>query len=186
MKTDPIQDYILKSEQNLRIAATVSEAWPDAREKLVSAFLDRLDTRVKRKLKGWKFERWGGRFFRDARPGYYFWKPAWKNQYYLCLGCREYGKQMIFGVERDKNRIGKRPPSGTLLEAVQEVYPSARMNSSWEARITMRAPAADWRNFDVLMADDDKILKFLDSVAEQLLELKTISAPFLERLLRKE
>jgi hypothetical protein len=50
MKTDPIQDYILKSEQNLRIAASVGEAWPDAREKLVSAFLDRLDTRLKRKL----------------------------------------------------------------------------------------------------------------------------------------
>ena len=59
MKTDPIQDYILKSEQNLRIAAAVGEAWPDAREKLVSAFLDRLDTRLKRKLKGWKSDRWG-------------------------------------------------------------------------------------------------------------------------------
>jgi len=57
MKTEPIQDYILKSEQNLRIAAAVAEGWPDAREKLVSAFLDRLDMRLKRKLKGWKFGR---------------------------------------------------------------------------------------------------------------------------------
>ena len=36
MKTDPIEDYILKSEHNLRIAAAVGEAWPDARERLVS------------------------------------------------------------------------------------------------------------------------------------------------------
>ena len=69
MKTDPIQDYILKSEQNLRIAASVGEAWLDAREKLVSTFLDRLETRLKRKLKGWEFTR-DGRFFVDGYPGY--------------------------------------------------------------------------------------------------------------------
>ena len=32
MKTEPVQDYILKSEHNLHIAAAVGEAWPDARE----------------------------------------------------------------------------------------------------------------------------------------------------------
>lgn len=109
MKTNPIQDYILKSEHNLRIAAAVGEAWPDAREKLVSAFLDRLDTRLKRKWKGWEFERQRGRFFVDAYPVYYFWKPAWEGQYALGLQCHEYGERMIFGVTREKARIENRP-----------------------------------------------------------------------------
>ena len=71
MKTEPVQDYILKSEHNLHIAAAVGEAWPDAREKLVSSFFDRLDTRLKRKLKGFEFHR-NGRFFVDAYPGCVF------------------------------------------------------------------------------------------------------------------
>src|SRR6266542_3659990 len=115
---------------------------------------------------------------------YYFWKPAWEGQYHLCLACREYGQQMIFGVEREKNRLGKRPPSGTVLEAVQERHPSARINSWWEARIKMRAPAADWRNPDVLW-QMHRDFKFLESVAEQLLELAKISEPIVDQLVRK-
>jgi len=185
MKTEPIQDYILKSEQNLRIAAAVGEAWPDAREKLVSTFLDRIDMRLKRKLKGWKFERWGGRFFVDAYPSYYFWKPAWEGQYYLGLECNEYGQRMIFGVMREKARIGKRPFSEQLLNAVRKVQPSARTHSWWEARITMRAPAADWRKPKVLW-QIHKDAKFLESVEEQLLEVAINSAPIIDRLARKK
>ncbi len=185
MKTEPIQDYILKSEHNLRIAAVVGDAWPEAREQLVSGFLDRLDTRLKRKLTGWKSERWGGRFFAESYPGYYFWKPAWEDQYYLCLECNEYGQRMIFGVMREKDLIGKRPFSEELLDAVRKVQPSARTHSWWEARITMRAPAADWRKPEVLW-QLHKDTKFLESVAKQLLGVATNSAPIVDRLARKK
>ena len=182
MKTDPIRDYILKSEQNLRIGATVGEAWPDARRKLVSGFLDRLDTRLKRTLKGWESSR-EGHFFVDAYSTYYFWKPAWEG-YYMALSCYARGERMIFGVVLEKIRKGKQP-SEELLEAVRTVQPSARPDLWWEARVTMNAPAADWRKPEVLwqMHKDNK---FLASVAEQLLEVATISAPIVDRLVRRK
>jgi hypothetical protein len=184
MKTDPIQDYILKNKQNFGIAAAVGEGWPAAREKLVSTFLDRLDVRLKRKLKGWKFDRWGGAFFSEPYPSYDLWKPAWEDQYYLSLQCHEYGQRMVFGVAREKELIGRRPFSADLLEAVRKIQASARANSWWEARMTMTVPAADWRAPDVLW-QMHKDFKFLESVAEQLLELAKISAPLLDKLVRK-
>ena len=52
MKSDPIQDYILKSEGNLAVAAAVGEAWPEVRQKIVSGFLDSLESRLTKKLQG--------------------------------------------------------------------------------------------------------------------------------------
>lgn len=185
MKPEPIQDYILKSERNLGIAAAVGEAWPEAREKLFAGFLDRLDMRLMKRLKGWKWERSGGRFFLDAYPGYYFWKPAWEGQYGLGLQCNEYGERMVFGVYREKDRIGKRPFCEELLSAIATLHPSARTHSWWEARMTMRSPAADWRKPEVLW-QMHKDSKFLDDVAEQLLEVAKISEPIVDRLVRKK
>jgi hypothetical protein len=185
MKTEPIQDYILKSEHNLRIATAVGEAWPEAREKLVADFLDRLDTRLKRKLKGWEFERLGGRFFVDAYSGYYFWKPAWEGQYGLGLQGNEYGERMVFGVYREKERIGKRPFSEELFNAIVTLHPSARTHAWWEARMTMSSPAPDWRKPEVLW-QMHKDSKFLEDVAEQLLAVTKISEPIVDRLARKK
>ena len=96
-----------------------------------------------------------------------------------------HGEQIIFGVVREKQRIGKQPLSEELLNAVRNVQPSARMDSWWAARITMSAPVADWRKPEVLwqMHKDDK---FLDSVAEQLLEVARISEPIIDRLERRK
>jgi len=183
MKTDPIQDYILKSEQNLRTAAAVGEAWPDARERLVSGFFGRLDTRLKRTLRGWKSERWG-RFFVDTYSGYCLWKPAWERRN-VSLDSYDHGERMIFGVELEKIREKKQPFSQELLEAVRTVQPSARPDPYWEARVTMSAPAADWRKMEVLwqMHKDNK---FLVSVAEQLLEVAKISERIVDRLERQK
>jgi len=151
--------------------------------KLVSSFFDRLDTRLKRKLKGFEFYR-NGRFFVDAYPGYCFWKPAWK-QYNLALQCHEYGERMLFGVEREKQRVGKESFSEELLDAVRKVQPSARMNAWWAVRITMSVPAPDWRKSEVLW-QMNKDAKFLDSMPEQLLEMAMISLPIVNRLERKK
>jgi hypothetical protein len=182
MKTDTIEDYILKNEHNLRIAAAVGEAWPEARDRLVSAFLDRLDTRLKRKLKGWEFAR-AGRFFIDAYPGYYFWKPTWKR-YNLGLQCHEYGARMLFGVEIEQKYVGKTPVSEDLLEAVRKLQPSARANAWWAVRIVMRTPAPDWRKPEVLW-QMHKDGKFLDTLAEQLLDVARVSEKIINRLERK-
>jgi hypothetical protein len=184
MNTDPIQDFILKNERNLCIAAAVGDAWPEAREKLVSGFLDRLEVRLKRTFKGWEFER-GGRFFVDAYSGCYFLKPVWENQYWIGLNCNEHGDKMVFGVGRDKPHIGKRPFCEELLEAISKLHPSGRTHSWWEARMTMRSPAADWRKPEVLWRMH-KDPTFLEDVAQQLLDIAKTSERIIDRLSRKK
>src|SRR5690349_18719472 len=110
MMTEPIETYILKTKHNFRIASAVGEAWPNARERMVAGFLDRLEARLKRRLKGYEFSRWGGRFFEDAYPGYSLFKSMWNN-YAVGIECHEYGGQMLFGVIREKPRRGREPRS---------------------------------------------------------------------------
>jgi hypothetical protein len=79
----------------------------------------------------------------------------------------------------------KRPFCEELLTAIKRLHPSARAKAWWEARITMRSPATDWRSPDVLwrMHTEDT---FVDNVAAQLLEVAKISVPFIDRLARKK
>ena len=86
MNTKPIQDFIITSERNLRIAESVSEAWPEARAQLVSGFLDRLGSTLMKTLKGWEFAPYK-RFFIDGYGGCFFTKPAWKHEYGVDLTC---------------------------------------------------------------------------------------------------
>ena len=184
MKSNSIQDYILKNKRNLAVAAATADAWPEAREKVVSGFLDRLDARLKKKLKGWKSDRYGGRFFVDPYPGYTVWKPAWKNQYCVEFERRENENIMVIGVSRDLDHIGKRDHCEELAAAIREIQPSATTHQWWEARITLRSPAVDWSKPEVLwqMHNDGKLL---DDVAQQLLELARVSEPFIDKLVRK-
>jgi hypothetical protein len=183
METDPIQNYILRNKHSLRIAAAVSDAWSHAREKLVSAFFDRLEARLKKKLKGYEFGR-TGQFFVDPYPGYYFWKPEWE-EFSIGLQCYEYGERMLFGLERDTPRVGKRVVSEQLLSAVRQLHPSVRADSWWGARIVMTLPASDWRKPEVLWRMH-KDPAFLESVAEQLLDLTKVSEKIIARLERKK
>ena len=184
MKNDPIEDYILKNKRNLCVAAAVSKAWPDAREKLVSDFLGRLDARLMKRFRGWKSGRWGV-FLVDQWPDYYFWKPAWREQYSICLQCNNYGERMSFGVALSEARSRKRPPSQELLDAVTKLHPSARAEAWWEAKIAMRSPAEDWRKPEVLwrMHTDGG---FLEEVAEQLVEIAEKTAVIIDRLVRRK
>jgi hypothetical protein len=183
MKTEPIQDYILKNEHNFSIASTVGEAWPQAREKLVAGFFDRLDSHLKKKLKGWKTGLWGGRFFVDAYPGFYIWKPAWEH-HSVAFQCGGYGDRMVIGISRSTDDTRKLPLYAPLLSAAQKIDPSAKSQNWWEARINMHSPAPDWRKPDVLWRMH-KDPKFLENVAEQLLALAKISEPIVDGLVRK-
>jgi len=185
MNNDAIQKYILKNKDNLRIAATVGEAWPKIRLQIVDGFLDRLKIRLKKKLKGWQFELCDGDFFVTEYPGYYFWKPAWENQYSLCLQLFKKGEQPMLGVGRDKAYIGKRKFSDKLFNAIVSIYPSAQRDAWWEARVKMQSPESDWRKPKVLWRMH-KDSKFLDEVAEQLLELEKISGPIIDGLVQKK
>jgi len=185
MKNDPVEDYILKNERNLRVAAAVSEAWLAARGKLISGFLDRLDARLKRQLKGWKSEHNGADFIVAAYPGYWLWKPAWEDQYTVGLQCHEYGERMVMGVTREINHIGKRPFNEKLLSVIKPVHSSAKSHQWWEARVTLREPAPDWRKPEVLwrMHKDDA---FLVAVADQLLEIARTSERIIDGMARKD
>ena len=191
MKTNPIQDFILKSEHNLRIAATVNEMWPEVREKIVSGFLDRLTSRLRKKLKGWDFENWG-RCFIEPVPCFYFWKPAWKAQhsepqYYVSLQFEDYGRKMTFGLARNYGlkHIKKRAHCPELLTAVGKLQPSASAKTWWEAKVNMRSPAADWTTPQALwrMQKDGK---FLEEVAEQLVQVAQTCTPIIDRLVREK
>ena len=184
MTTNPMQHYILKNERNLRIAAAVGEAWPEARETLVSAFHARLESRLTKNLKGWKVEHTEA-YFSDRYGTFYLNKPAWDNQYYISLQYSNHGEKMIFGVIRSEWYIKKRKFSPELLTAVRQIYPSAHSRTWWEAVIDMQSPAADWRKPEVLwrMYKDHK---FLVEVSEQLLEVARVGTPIIDRLARKK
>ena len=193
MKTtnsDPVQDYILEDENKLSIAVAVSAAWSEAGERLVSGFLDQLHSRLKEKLKGWKFDRWNC-YLKDSEADFTFWKPEWKKEYYVNLAFFDQGQCVEFGLGRDASQehIKKRLHCDELLAAVRERYPSASNRKWWEAAVTLQSPAAHWQEPQVLwqMHEDPK---FLEDVAEQLLGVAEISEPivdrFVDRLARKK
>jgi hypothetical protein len=183
MNTKPIQEFIIQSEENLRIAEAVADALPTALNKMTEEFLARLDMRIKGGLPGWKSEK-DSIFFTDRYPTYSFWKPEWAGQYGLALQFGEYGKEMVLGVYREKEKVGNRPFCGELMTAVKEVYRQAETNPWWDARIRMDSPDENWRKPEVLwrMHQDDS---FLNDVAEQLLELAKISEPIVDKLVRE-
>jgi hypothetical protein len=184
MKTDPIQKFILKNERNLRLAIKTSDVWLATRSVLVQTFQQHLKQRLLKQLKGWEFGAYDGEFFDSAWGGYYFWKPSWEDQYSLALQMTYQGEQAIIGVGRDKNQFGKRPNSAELFKAITKIHSSADSNVWWEAKWKMQSPAANWREPDVLWRmHKDK--KFLEEVAEQLLELAEISVPIIDKLVRK-
>lgn len=184
MSTEPVENFILSSEDNLKIAAAVADAWPQARKILVTDFLKRLEAAWGKKLKGWNC-RIDGNFFTDPYADFLFWKPQWEEQYCVTLECHDYGNGMMFGLTRDEDQIKGRPFSSELLAAISTAFPSARSRTWWEANIKMQTPAKDWRKPEVLwrMRTDDK---FLSEVVGQLLEVAKISEPIVDKLARKK
>lgn len=159
--------------------------WPEIRGQIVVGFLDPLETRLKRQLKGWQFDATSGvRFFETNYMGYHFGKPAWSDDYGIALQADDYGRRMVIGVWRNKPRVGKRRFSDELLEAIKAIYQTAHPNSWWEAQVFIQSPAAHWHKPDVLWRMN-KERKFLDDVAGQLPQLAKISEPIIDGLVRK-
>jgi hypothetical protein len=183
MNTKPIQEFIIQSEENLRISQAVAEALPIARQKMTQDFLTRLDARLKPNLTGWKFVQENVYSDRDW-PTYHFRKPEWAGQYGLALQFGDFGQKMTFGVCRERDKVGDRPFSEELMDAIKPAYPLAETNEWWDALVHMESPAADWQRPDVLwrMHTDET---FLDDVAEQLLELAKISEPIVDKLVQQ-
>jgi hypothetical protein len=184
MTTDPIKKFILKDKDNLRIATTVGEAWPEVRRQIVIEFLGNLEKRLKTKLKGLESEISDGTIFESEWAGYHFWKPSWDNQYSLCLQFCSFGQQMMIGICRDKVYLSKRQHSPKLLKALTAFHPKPESNSWWEARVKMLPPFADWSGAEVLWKmHKDKT--FLNEVSAQLLLLTEITEPIIDGLVRK-
>jgi hypothetical protein len=183
MKSEAIQNYILKNENNFQIAAAVGEAWPEARGKIVSEFLGRLDSHLKKKLKGWEIGPEDGRFFLDCYPGYYLKKVSWVY-HFIGFQCGEYGDRMIIGVCRDTNDTREVPLHAPLLTAVQKIYPSAKSNSWWEASAPLRSPETDWKMPTTLWRMH-KDATFLTDIANQLLDIAEVCEPILDSLVQK-
>jgi hypothetical protein len=186
MTTDSLKTFILKSEDNFRIGVTVIGVWPEIRQQIVAGFLARLETRLKKELKGWQF-RQNEHFIKDRSASFDFCKTAWADEYTIGLAADEHGSQMAFGVclQDEKDWIRKRPFSNELLRAIVNGYPTAKLAKPyWAAKVFMQSPASDWQKPDVLwqMKTDST---FLDDVAGQLLKVAEISEPIIDRLVRK-
>jgi len=185
LNTKPIQDFIIVNERNMRIAAAVSEAWPEARDQLVADFLDRLRSVLMTTLKGWTIAPYN-RFFADKNGNLSLTKPAWKEEYFVELACHDYGEKIFYGVSRaaGKDHIKNRPHFSEVLAAVKKVAPTAIAAVWWEAKIMMHSPAPDWRKSEVLwrLHTDGK---FLEDVAKQLLDVAEVSGPIIDRLVPK-
>jgi len=182
LKNDPIQEYILKNEHNLRIAVAVGEAWQAARGVIVSNFLTNLDTRLKRDLRGWESSRYG-EFFVSKYPSYYVKDPRSKF-YSIGLQAGEYGASMAIGICREAESSSKRPLSPDLLSAVQSIHPSARAEPWWEAKVRMNSPDSDWRKPEILWRIHTDT-EFLEDVANQMLELARVCEPVFAELCGK-
>ena len=183
MKIKPVHHFILAKEQNFKIAAAVANAWSETRQQVVTGFLDRLDARLKTKLKGWKSDR-EQTCYENSWASYVLWKPAWRGDYGLGLMWAEYGKVMSFGVFRDKDTFGQRPFCEELFKAVSSIQSSAKKNPWWEASVRMNHPDTDWSKPEVLwQMHTDKY--FLDEVSSKLLEVAKGSEQIIDKLARK-
>lgn len=185
MKDDSIQEYILETAKNLRLAEAISIAWPKARHQIVSQFLDRIGNKLISQLPGWNYAI-DGHFFDEPNPGFYLFKPSWKGQYSIALQCHNSGQRICFGVLRQENipTVKKHPFCPELLAAVKAHHPSAISRNWWEAQIKMRSPAPDWSDSEVLwrIHQDDS---FFDDVLVQLLNLAKISETYISQLTGK-
>lgn len=184
MNTKPIQDFILTNERNLRIATAVSEAWTEARNQLVSRFLDQLGSTLVTTLKGWKLD-WGQKWFINSWDTFAIWKPDWKDEYFVTLSCENKGTKMVFGISRDpdKEQVKRRGHCEEILNAIKPIHPTATANKWWEAVMPMRTEGADWTKPEVLwrMHTDGT---FLEEVAKQLIEVATIAEPIIDCYVR--
>lgn len=183
MNTKSIQKFILQTERNFHIAAAVAETWPEARRQLMSSFLNRLETELMGKLKGWKS--WRDFKFFEAPAGYYITKPEWGDSYWIGFECYSGGSWIDIGISWETVKP-RREALAELLTALQMIYPSAKYNPRWSwVFAQLRLPAPDWGKPDVLwqMYKDEG---FVTNVAGQLLEIAKKSEHIIDRLVRKK
>jgi hypothetical protein len=183
VSTKSIQKFILQSEGNFRIAAAVAEAWREARRQLMSSFLDRLETRLTTKLKGWKS--WRDPNFFKTSAGYYIAKPEWEESYWIGFECWPDGSRIDIGISWETDNVRKQAVA-ELLTALQTIYPSAKstLGYGWVYAM-LRSPASDWSKPDVLW-QMHKDPEFVTDLANQLLAIAKVSEHIIDRLVRNK
>lgn len=166
---DSLTEYMLESEKNLRLAEATYVRYEAARQQIMVGFFKRLTARLTQVLPGWEFH-YDAQFFTDKYGAYSACNPAWRKQYFLQLEAFEHGDRIIYGIWRDEDKLRNRRRSAPILAAVQKVHPSAKSRIYYEAEITLRSPAPDWRPPAILWRIH-KDPNFLEDVALQLLEV---------------
>jgi len=181
MKTDPAK-FILSSQQNFETAAAVADAWSDVRQQIVHGLLGRLEAHLKRRLRGWDFER-EQVFYQDSWASFNFWKRSWNHRYGIGLMWHDYGRSITFGCYYNTDH-GKRPKQDQVLNAVVKAFPKARRDQWWEARMEFTSPA-DWTTPQALwrLHADDALFQ---SVAQKLIAVAEISQPIINELVRSK
>jgi len=178
----PVKQFIAESERNLEIATAIYEQYEEAREAVVKAFLARLETDLKPKLKGWLFS-YDSPFFTSNYGKFSLRKQSWKDGYAIMLEANDWGERMIYGVWRDEGVIGSVPRSAELLGAVRKKLPDATSRKWYEAEIQMTSPAKNWRKPTVLwrMSTD---VAFREEVKALLLEIIQLSEKWIDAVVK--
>jgi hypothetical protein len=181
VNTKSIQNFVLQSEVNFRTAAAVAEGWREARKQLMSSFLDRLETQLTKKLKGWKSSREGG--FSNRWSGCYIAKPKWRDNYCIALDCWAEGSEVYIGIAWETDNVRKQARA-EVLTALQTIDRSAKPYPRGVYAM-LRSPAADWSKPDVLWRMHKKP-EFVTDVANQLLAIAQVSEHIIDRWVRNE
>ena len=146
-----VTEFICASRQNLEIASAVFEQYEAAKAQIISGFFSRLANRLMNKLPGWSWE-YAPAFFTERYGRFGIWKNPWKGRYRIVIEAYDWGARTIGGVWRDENTLGSAPRDPNLLAAVKQLHPGDRcVGRTWfEAEVTLRSPAADWRTPEIL------------------------------------
>ena len=179
-ETNPIGDFILQSERNLRVAESIFNEWPKAREAIMDGFFQRLKAQLEKSLPGWSITY--GQFFIERYGAFSLTKPAWKERYYVQIECGDYGEgKLCLGVWRNEQLVGRRPFSTKLIPALTKALPAVKSRKWWEAIVTMQSPSPDWRKPEVLWQIHTQD-SFRKDVAAQLLGVAKLSEKIIDKL----
>jgi hypothetical protein len=147
----PVTEFISASRQNLEIAEAIYAQYEMARERIIQGFFARLGENLINKLPGWSRE-YAPTFFMERYGQFSIWKESWQGHYRFAIEAYDWGAGMIGGVWRDENALGGVSRNSEILAAINKLHPRDRCRDRvwFEAEVTLRSPAADWRKPEVL------------------------------------
>jgi len=175
---ESVASFMTDSQENLAIATSVYDQYETVRQRILREFFAKLRHRLIKNRSGWWSE-YAPPFFTTTYGAFKIAKDSWSGEYEIRIEAYDFGDKMIGGVSRCKEVKG-RPYCAPIFEAFKEANWPARQRASYEAEVTIKSPAADWRTAETLWRIKTKP-EFLDEVEGMFLSWIKISEPLLDK-----